>query len=124
MIAQELLKEIIEDTITIINALEVKKLEIALEILSKRKEHIDQFVRLEDKDETLLKDLLEEFKMLNDSCMKAMNDLKSYHKDELNVTKNKKNQVHFANKVNQQYKMVESFKVGNRFDSKRKYKEK
>lgn len=119
----ELLSAIVKETKLIKNALKAKKLEIALETLAKRKELIDAFIALEDKDKNSLQELIETFRLENEYCISEMKVLKSAIEQKFNKFKKEKKDVHFANKVNKQYKMAEAFLVGNKFDSKKKFKE-
>jgi hypothetical protein len=117
MEAQVLLKDIIKDTIIINQALEAKKIDIALSVLKRRSERITLFKSLEDKTDEALWILLEHFRVENDNCILNFKKLRTHFEEELMELKRKKQDVHFANKVNHKYKLAEAFLVGNRFDS-------
>jgi len=117
MDAQELLKDMIKDTIIINQALEAKKIEIALSVLKRRSERITLFKSLEDKSEEGLWVLLDHFRTENDKCILNFKQLRITFEEELMELRRKKQDVHFANKVNHKYKVAEAFLVGNRFDS-------
>jgi|GEM_PF-2422641 len=121
MTSKELLDKIIKETYAIKNALKAKKFDIALSILDDRQLLIDAFVAIEDDQKKQLDDLVEKFKIENDACMEALTALRTFYEEELSSNKVKKQELHFSNKVNQQYKLAETFLIGNRFDSRGKY---
>lgn len=120
--AEMLMKEIIKDTMIVVQALDANKIEIALSVLKRRQEKIESFSVLDkaEKPKDALMPLLEEYREKNDICIEKMKLRKDELEDQLFEVKKQKQTVYKTNKVSQQYKLAEAFLVGNRFDSNKK----
>ncbi|MDK2867138.1 MAG: hypothetical protein PWP38_1453 [Clostridiales bacterium] len=120
MTDEEALKKIVNQTKLARRALEADKLEIALDVLSERQVAIESFTAEKHEKTEAVLTILEIFRVENEACMADMIAMKQKQESMMMKTKVQKRDVHYANKVNQKYKMAEAFLVGNTFDSYKK----